>query len=266
MSNKPFIPSFDDIVFENRNRAYGAYVIRKRKERTAAIAFVAGLIFMMAVIKLPYLIMDAMESMRSDKEEEMVIGVDMDETLPEPPKPLIDEATPPPPPPPPPPTTQVTEMTQSTVTTEPEPVEQVDPDKMLKTQDQQVNTAPANSDYTPPSGDAGTGDPVAQETVDMSAVEEKPLFSGDLNKFLSSNLNYPEECVEGGIQGRVIVEFVVGTDGKITDVSVKRGVHALLDREAMRVVKSMPAWTPGRQGGKAVPVRYRQPITFQLGG
>lgn len=265
MSNKPFIPSFDDIVFEHRNKAYGAYVIRKRKERTALIAFVAGLILVMAIIKLPYLIMGALDGMKTEEKTTVVTELEMDDKLPPPVKEVeeVKPIAPPPPPPPPPPT--VSDVARTTLAGEPEIKDNPDPEAQLD-QDKLKNVGDAKAPEYVPTTETGNGDPAPVETVDMSAVEEKPLFSGDLNKFLSSNLNYPEECVEGGIQGRVIVEFVVGTDGKITDVSVKRGVHALLDREAMRVVKSMPAWTPGRQGGKAVPVRYRQPITFQLGG
>ena len=83
-------------------------------------------------------------------------------------------------------------------------------------------------------------------------------------QWLSANINYPVTAVQNGVQGRVIVQFVVGKTGEISDIKVTRGVDPSLDREAVRVVSAMPKWTPGRQGGKAVNVRYTLPVTFRL--
>ena len=99
-------------------------------------------------------------------------------------------------------------------------------------------------------------------------VERMPEFPGGeaaMNQFINRTIRYPVIAQENGIQGRVVVQFVVNTDGKIVDVEVVRGVEESLDREAIRVVKTMPPWTPGRQGGKAVRVKYTLPIRFRLG-
>lgn len=98
-------------------------------------------------------------------------------------------------------------------------------------------------------------------------VEIQPEFPGGteaMKKFLADNILYPEEAQKKGIQGRVICNFIVMKDGSITDVNVVRGVDPLLDAEAVRVLKSMPAWKPGTQRGQAVNVRFTLPVEFRL--
>ena len=101
----------------------------------------------------------------------------------------------------------------------------------------------------------------------FDVVEEMPSFPGGqgaLMSFLSSNIKYPVVAQENGVQGRVIVGFVVERDGSITDVKVMRSVDPSLDREAQRVVKAMPKWKPGKQNGSAVRVKYTVPVVFRL--
>ena len=101
----------------------------------------------------------------------------------------------------------------------------------------------------------------------FDVVEEMPSFPGGqaaLMSFLSSNIKYPVVAQENGVQGRVIVGFVVERDGSITDVKVMRSVDPSLDREAQRVVKAMPRWKPGKQNGSAVRVKYTVPVVFRL--
>ena len=100
----------------------------------------------------------------------------------------------------------------------------------------------------------------------MENVEENPEFVGGMSKlyeYLGKNIQYPEMAKEYGIQGKVIVQFVVLKDGTIKDVRVVKGVHKTLDNEAQRVVKSMPKWNPGRQRGTAVNARFTLPIKFR---
>ena len=108
---------------------------------------------------------------------------------------------------------------------------------------------------------------VVEETKIFTVVEQMPLFPGGdaaLMAYLRDNIHYPTVAAENGVQGRVVVGFVVERDGSITDVNVLRSVDPSLDREAMRVVKSMPKWTPGKQNGSAVRVKYQVPVTFRL--
>ena len=101
----------------------------------------------------------------------------------------------------------------------------------------------------------------------FDVVEEMPSFPGGpsaLFQFLSANIQYPATAEDNGIQGRVIVTFVVERDGSITDVKVVKSVDPSLDKEAVRVIKSMPRWQPGKQNGSAVRVKYTTPVTFRL--
>ena len=100
-------------------------------------------------------------------------------------------------------------------------------------------------------------------------VEQQPEFPGGTSgmaKWLGDNIKYPAEAAKQGIEGRVIVQFVVGSDGTVGDVKVVRPVNPLLDQEALRVINAMPKWTPGKQDGKPVAVKYTIPVTFRQNG
>ena len=108
---------------------------------------------------------------------------------------------------------------------------------------------------------------VVEETKIFTVVEQMPMYPGGdaaLMGYLRDNIKYPTVAAENGVQGRVVVGFVVERDGSITDVNILRGVDPSLDREAMRVVKSMPRWNPGKQNGSAVRVKYQVPVSFRL--
>ena len=106
-----------------------------------------------------------------------------------------------------------------------------------------------------------------EEQQIFQVVEEMPEFPGGMGecmKFLGKNIKYPTISQENGVQGRVIVQFVVNTDGSIVEPVVVRGVDPYLDKEALRVIASMPKWKPGKQRGKEVRVKYTVPVTFRL--
>ena len=108
---------------------------------------------------------------------------------------------------------------------------------------------------------------VVEETKIFTVVEQMPMYPGGdaaLMGYLRDNIHYPTVAAENGVQGRVVVGFVVERDGSITDVKILRGVDPSLDREAMRVVKNMPRWNPGKQNGSAVRVKYQVPVSFRL--
>ena len=103
----------------------------------------------------------------------------------------------------------------------------------------------------------------------FTSVEQMPQFPGGdeaLMKFLSSHINYPPMAAENNVQGKVILQFVVGKDGRVGEVKIARSVDKDLDKEAVRVVKSLPKFIPGRQNGQAVPVWYTLPVSFKLQG
>lgn len=101
----------------------------------------------------------------------------------------------------------------------------------------------------------------------FDVVEEMPQFPGgqiEMLKYIMKNMKYPEQAMKEGIQGRVAVRFIVEKDGSISDVKPILSVHPLLNKEAVRVVESMPKWTPGKQNGKPVRVRFNVPVMFKL--
>ena len=165
------------------------------------------------------------------------------------------ENTPPPPPPPPAPVvTEVLNVVEDDVE-----LEQQD---ILSSEDNQQEAQTAV--YTPPA--------VVEEEEEsaqqiFTVVEEMPKFPGgdaELLKFIAKSIKYPVIAQENGIQGRVICAFVVNRDGSVVDAEVLRGVDPSLDKEALRVIGTMPKWTPGKQRGKPVRVKYTVPITFRL--
>ena len=106
-----------------------------------------------------------------------------------------------------------------------------------------------------------------EENKVFDVVEQMPSFPGGMGALMSwlgQNIKYPVIAAENGVQGRVIVQFVVEKDGSITDVKVAKSVDPSLDKEAARVVSAMPKWTPGKQNGSAVRVKYTVPVTFKL--
>lgn len=165
------------------------------------------------------------------------------------------ENTPPPPPPPPAPVvTEVLNVVEDDVELEQQDI--VTSEDNQKEAQVQTYVAPAVVEEEEES---------AQQI--FTVVEEMPKFPGgdsELLKFIAKSIKYPVIAQENGIQGRVICSFVVNRDGSVVDAEVLRGVDPSLDKEALRVIATMPKWTPGKQRGKPVRVKYTVPITFRL--
>ena len=158
-----------------------------------------------------------------------------------------------PPPPPEPETPEIIEVVEEKVET------------TLKIQVEDDQSQRQMQTYVPPPPPKPKQEEVTEEI--FVVVENQPQFPGGnaaMMKFLSDNIKYPVIAQENGIQGRVICNFVVERDGSITDVQVVRGVDPSLDKEAIRVIQQMPRWTPGKQRGQAVRVRFTLPVVFRL--
>ena len=153
------------------------------------------------------------------------------------------------------------------------------PEDELKSQDDLSKTNTAIGAFDVKGNDEAEGEvlkakevvvdekPKEEETKVFDVVEQMPQFPGGPNalfEYLSKNIKYPAVAEENGIQGRVVATFVVERDGSITDVKVIKSVDPSLDKEAIRVLKSMPKWIPGKQNGSAVRVKYTVPVTFRL--
>ena len=163
---------------------------------------------------------------------------------------VIPPPTPPPPPPPPPPP-QPTDF---------EPVDEPldEPPYVPMPTDEPVTITPPTVTVAPPRVDP----PIICEP--FVAVEQMPEFNGNLMQWLNRHIVYPPNAKMNGIEGRVIVGFIVEVDGSITDVQILRGTDPSLDREALRVVSQMPNWIPGKQQNTPVRVRFTIPIQFRL--
>lgn len=162
-----------------------------------------------------------------------------------------------PPPPPPPAAPVVTEVLN--VVDDDVELEQQD---ILTSEDSQQEAQVAV--YTPPAVEEEEEE--AAQTI-FTVVEEMPEFPGgqaELLKYLAKSIKYPVIAQENGVQGRVVCSFVVNRDGSIVDAEVVRGVDPSLDKEALRVITTMPKWKPGKQRGKPVRVKYTVPVTFRL--
>lgn len=154
---------------------------------------------------------------------------------------------------------------------------QIEEKKNLKTQNtvEEVKTITGKedaSDIQISIMDINGADEYSDNTKDVDDVlmiaEEMPEFPGgmtEMMKFIADNLIYPKEAVEQGIQGRVIVRFVIEKDGSVSNPKVVRKIEPILDKEAIRVVESMPKWKAGKQKGQKVPVYFTLPIIFRLG-
>ena len=263
-----------DLVFEGKNHAYGAYQLRKetgkRNIYSLLIMFAIG-VAIAAVVAVKGVVENAMRNdvaMEADVElaklaEKQEAKVEKKE------EPKIEKL-------------EVEKVKSSVKFTAPEikKDDEVKPEDELKSQDDlsKINTAIGAFDVT--GNDEAAGEvlkaketiaqpepPKEEETKVFDVVEQMPSFPGGpsaLFEYLSKNIKYPVVAEENGIQGRVIVSFVVERDGSITDVRVVKSVDPSLDKEAQRVVKSMPRWIPGKQNGSAVRVKYTVPVTFRL--
>lgn len=133
--------------------------------------------------------------------------------------------------------------------------------------DEDKKLPPANIPLGPINNPGGTGGGEELSDEPFEVVEEQPEYPGGqaaFVKFLQNNLRYPERAQDEGIQGRVMVRFIVERDGSVSAVEVARSVDPDLDKEAVRVIKALPKWKPGRQQGKAVRTRYMLPVVFSL--
>ncbi len=263
-----------DLVFEGKNKKYGAYYMRQSSSKRHIVAFLIVMVFIGLVAAIPSLL----EAVKTDKENyggideafELSNITNVEEQVPE--ENIIRQETAPPPPP-----LKATIQFTPPVITEDSKVSDEDEiksqDELNENRNIQVSIATVE----------GTMDRDAVDIADLKdhkvivqateeekpfvSVEQMPQFQGGneaLMKFISSNLKYPTIAAENGIEGRVMVRFVVGKDGSVSDVTILRGLDASCDREAKRVVESMPKWIPGRQNGREVPVYFTLPIVFKL--
>jgi periplasmic protein TonB len=253
---KDVAPAFDDIVFEIRNKEYGAYSLRKKYSRNVLISLLIGILILATAVITPFI---NAKSVENKKRAERTVVMNM-EKLDTP----TDQVAPPPPPPPPP-----ADVVQQARYVPPVVVDSVKPEENVKLMSaDQANTEVKNDvvEEVPQQAKEEVQEAEA-EPEPFVVVEEMPMFPGGdaaLLTYIGEHTNYPEVAKENNIQGRVIVRFCVTSKGGVSQVSVLKGVDPELDKEAVRVVGTLPTFKPGKQGGKPVPVWYMVPITFTL--
>jgi protein TonB len=256
MAKEKYIsPAFDDIVFEIRNKEYGAYSLRKKYNRNVLISLLIGIIILGTAVITPFI---NAKSVENKKRAERTVVMNM-EKLDTP----SEQVAPPPPPPPPP-----ADVVQQARYVPPVVVDSVRPDENVKLMSaDQANVEVKNDQVEEVVQAKEEVQEVEAEPEPFVVVEEMPMFPGgdvELLKYIGEHTNYPEVAKENNIQGRVIVRFCVTSKGGVSQVSVLKGVDPELDKEAVRVVGTLPPFKPGKQGGKPVPVWYMVPITFTL--
>lgn len=262
-----------DLVFEGKNQAYGAYKLRKGTSKRNLWSIIIVLIAAVAIFSA-IAIKNVIEANQKVAVTTAVELLKIDKT----PKvekkkaaPKIEQP-------------KVVEKVKSSIKFTAPVIKkdsEVKPEEEMKTQEDLQKTKTTIGAFTVVGNDEIDGEvlkakeEIAQpeppkneeENKVFDVVEEQPSFPGGqgaLMAWLNDNIKYPVVAAENGIQGKVIVQFVVGKNGSISNVKVLRSVDPSLDKEAVRVVSNMPNWTPGKQNGASVNVRFTLPVTFRL--
>jgi len=255
---------WEDIVFEHRNKAYGAYYIRNVYSRHVMLATLIASLIVALILVFPRIA--EFFKTQVDVEEVGLKQIKYTDLAPPPP---IDKNTPPPPKlDVPPPVKTIIKFLPPKVT-----------DKQIVEEEKMPTIEEIKENDTGVETVEGTGDVIFEEPVEeilkeesdedviFTVVEQQAEFDGGFEamaKFIAKNMKYPAQARRMGVEGSVFVSFVVDREGNISDPQVIKGISADCDREAIRVVKAMPPWKPGKQNGKPVKSRFVLPIKFRL--
>lgn len=261
--------SLNDIVFENRNKSYGAYDLRRGYGQTVQRSVVMGVAFFLLLVMFPKLYAKLTPDHKPDDIVYVVQANPVDIKMEEPPVPPAKEE-------PAPVQKAIKSLTPEVLPDNEVPTEELPP-VVEDLQDAQPSTetvdgvenietiAPPVANVPAAKAEAVGVEPKKEET--FTYVEQSPQYAGGneaMAAFLRKNLKYPTQASRAGIQGKVFVQFTVGSDGKIENAAAVKGIGFGCDEEAVRVVKMMKDWMPGKQAGVPVRVRFTLPIAFQL--
>jgi protein TonB len=256
-----------ELVFNERNKEYGAYALRGGSDKRHLLAFLGVSVFALFVIAVPWLagLVTPVRTVEVTRTGEATLAV---LTLPDENKVVVTRPLP-----------EIPKIKSSIKYTVQLITEEVPDDQEILTQDELNRASTLISVAKVLGNDDAEGDDIA-DLIDHQAVigivdtifftgnvEQQPTFVGGdraMRSWIGKRLRYPSLAEQNGVQGVVIVQFVIGSKGEIRDVSVARSADPSLDEEAVRMVSAMPDWLPGRQGGVPVPVRFSMPVTFRL--
>jgi protein TonB len=253
---------FDDLLFESRNRDYGAYQLRKKYNSVMIAGIILASVVVSTLVVLPFILSPHSGKVLSGGIS--YVQVQMEDL-----EPPVDEIIVPPPQPPP----DAARMQEMVKYVPPVVVDTVLPLETSQVATDEFLNQPL-TDNIVTGGGTGTGDDLltGQEGIETDEaffiVEVMPSFKGgDINKFrewVMRRTNYPQAAVDNRIQGKVYLTFIVETDGTVSNVTIVKGVDPLIDREAVRTIQSSPKWNPGLQRGQPVRVRYSMSLSFAL--
>jgi periplasmic protein TonB len=265
--------SMDDLVFEGRNKSYGAFQLRRLYDKHMTRAMIIGFLLFLLAVSTPQIIR-MIKGFLPETQDELIMK---EVTLAEPPP--IDPLKPPPPPPPkvdPPPIKDQIKFVPPVVKKDEEVLEEEPPPPTVEEiKDKEISTVTKEGEEggvdeslvepEAPSGPAVIEEPKEEEP--FTYVEQMPSFPDGteaMYKYIYDKIKYPAIARENGISGQVIVQFVVSKEGDIQKAKVVRGLGGGLSEEALRVVNGMPRWKPGKHNGRPVPVTFTLPIKFVL--
>jgi periplasmic protein TonB len=252
------VPGFDEVIFRDRNKEYGAYDLRKSYNRTLGISLLGGLALATILVLLPSFTTKT-KTIEGHTTEITVIQPDQD---------LLKA---------------IEQPAEKKIPTEVLDVKRLLAPVVVDSGVDITNTLPPNDDALDltkdgtateiPAGDSGDGEilPV-EKPKPFFTVQEMPEFPGGepaLLRFIADNLAYPADAIENHLQGKVIVRFVVSSTGSVDDISViaSQGTGldlSVLEKEAIRVIRILPMFRPGKQNGVPVPVYYTVPVIFKM--
>lgn len=255
-----------DVVFSGRNKAYGAYELRKDNGKNTSRALIIGVVLFVVILSANTIINMVLHFIPKSKEKIKITNVVLA------PPPPVDKVKPPPPPPEPPkPKVDQIKFPPPVVKPDIEVKEKPPTIEELKVADPGPKTLKGDKDaevvINEPVGTSDNKVTEADPNQIFTSVEQVPEFPGGMEgfgRYLSKAIRYPAIAKENGTQGRVILTFVVEKDGSSTDIKVARGIGDGCDEEAVRALKNAPKWKPGIQNGRPVRVQYSIPVSFAL--
>ncbi len=255
------VPGFDDIIFEHRNKEYGAYQLRKKYNSVVIAGILVASVLVILAVLIPFFVSSKAD--RAISVGSYYFPVRMENLEPPAEKIFVPPAAPP---------AEATRVQESVKYVPPVVVDSLVPvrespptvDEVLKSDKLTVaNSIGAGLGDDLLKGEGGTNNDDA-----LFEVEVMPSFKGgDLTKFrewVQKHTNYPQAAIEKRIRGTVYLTFIVEKDGSVSNVTVIKGVNPLLDNEAVKAISSSPKWSPGLQRGQPVRVRFQIPLMFQV--
>ena len=263
-NNDIFSKEWVEVILNFKNQEYGAYELRMNSPERHFWALIWAVLLFIFVVSFPALLKQIIPE---SKEKEVSVRVLTDIKLDKPKEAVFLKELPPPPP-----IRNTIKFTPPVI----KPDEQVQDEQLPISQKEAVEAKAAISNVTYEKGTDDVTAPIAtavkseiteEPEKPFIIVEQMPQFPGgekEMMRFIKSNLHYPPAAIDNGIFGTVTVNFVVGKDGRITQIKIIRGIGGGCDEEAVRILEKMPPWSPGKQGGIAVLVSYTVPFKFIL--